>query len=88
MQTSAGGKRELNAINLKEVLWDTLNDVRKGKITPASGDVVASQAREILRTVRTQLTVFAQAGRAVSQELVDFSMPGAGEPKKRVRRKQ
>ena len=81
MPTSAAGKRtktvkvELNAINLKAVLWDTLQGVKNGSITPASGDVVASQAREILRTVRTQLSIFSQAGKSVSGELVDFAKP-------------
>jgi hypothetical protein len=71
MPTSAA--TELNAVNLKQALWDTLQKVKSGKMTPASGDVVASQAREILRTVRTQLQVFSQAGHAVSNELVDFA---------------
>jgi hypothetical protein len=74
MHKSVAG--ELNAINLKAALWDTLQKVKAGKMTPASGDVVASQAREILRTVRTQLSVFSQAGASVSQELVDFAKPG------------
>lgn len=73
---------ELNAINLKQQLWDTLRKVKAGKMTPASGDVVAAQAREILRTVRTQLNVFAQAGEGVSDELVEFSKPGARRAKR------
>ena len=65
----------LNAVNLKAVLWDTLQSVKAGKTTPASGDVVASQAREILRTVRTQLQIFSQAGESVAAELIDFAKP-------------
>lgn len=72
----ASADTKLNAINLKAALWDTLQKVKEGKVTPASGDVVASQAREILRTVRTQLQVFSQAGQAVSNELIDFAKPG------------
>lgn len=68
---------QLNAINLKTALWETLQKVKSGKMTPGSGDVVAAQAREILRTVRTQLTVFAQSGHGVSDEVVDFAKPGA-----------
>ncbi len=67
--------KQLNAVNLREELWDTLQQVKSGKMTPASGDVVASQAREILRTVKTQLAIFSQSGRAVSSELVDFAKP-------------
>lgn len=68
---------DLNAINLKAALWQTLRKVQSGKMTPASGDVVAAQAREILRTVRTQLAVFSQAGEGVSDEIVQFAKPGA-----------
>lgn len=77
MSKSVAGEKELNAINLKAELWDTLQKVKSGKVTPASGDVVASQAREILRTVRTQLQVFNQAGERVSDELIEFSKPRA-----------
>jgi len=66
---------ELNAINLKAALWDTLKQVRAGTMTPGSADAVASQAREILRTVRTQCTIFSQASQSVSSELIDFAKP-------------
>lgn len=72
----------LNAVNLKSALWDTLKGVKAGKITPGSGDVVASQAREIIRTVRTQLTIFSQSGQEVSQEVVDFAVSGTPARKK------
>lgn len=68
---------ELNAINLKQKLWETLNEVKRGKITPGSGDAIASQAREILRTVKTQLLIMSQSGNAVTSELVDFAKPDA-----------
>lgn len=71
MRKSADG--ELNAASLKASLWDTLKKVKNGKMTPASGDVVAAQAREILRTVRTQLAVFSQAGANVTEELIAFA---------------
>lgn len=63
----------LNAVTLKQELWDTLKSVKDGYVTPATGDVVASQAREILRTVRTQLQVFSQSGAPVSKEVVTFA---------------
>jgi len=66
---------KLNAVNLKDQLWETLQDVKSGKTTPGSGDAVAAQAREILRTVRTQLAIFTQAGKAVTDELIDFAKP-------------
>lgn len=73
---ASNGVGELNAVNLKAALWDTLKKVKAGSITPASGDVVAAQAREILRCVRAQLSIFSQAGDSVSDELVDFAKPG------------
>lgn len=72
---SAKTAAPLNAVNLKDSLWQTLNDLRSGKITPGAGDAVASQAREILRTVRTQLQIFTQSGKSVTNELIDFAKP-------------
>ena len=68
---------ELNAVNLKNTLWETLNSVKAGTMTPQQGDVVACQAREILRRVRTQLSIFSQSGGTVSVELVTFANPKA-----------
>jgi ElaB/YqjD/DUF883 family membrane-anchored ribosome-binding protein len=65
----------LDAVELKRALWETLQGVRSGTITPQSADAIASQAREILRTVRTQLSVFQQAAEKVSKELIDFAHP-------------
>ena len=64
---------ELNAKNLKDVLWDTLNGVKSGKIAAAEADSVATQAREILRTTNTQLQIFRQAKRNVSIEVISFA---------------
>jgi len=76
MPNAADGDKALNAINLRDQLWQTLKAVKSGEMTPASGDVVAAQAREILRTIKVQLSIFSQAGKAVSDELVDFAKPG------------
>ena len=81
MHKSAAG--ELNAVNLKSVLWDTLQKVRAGKLSTGQGDVVAAQAREILRTSKVQLAIFGQAGQGVSQELIDFARPAVKQPRKR-----
>lgn len=66
-------QKELNAGNLKGVLWDTLNDLRANTIQPGHADSVASQAREILRTVRTQLLVTQQAKRPVPADCINFA---------------
>jgi hypothetical protein len=68
---------DLNAVSLKAELWDTLQKVKAGKVTTATGDIVAAQAREILRTVKTQLSIFAQSGDSVSKEVVQFAKPVA-----------
>lgn len=65
--------KNLNAKNLKETLWECLNDVKDGKIQAAEADSVATQAREILRTTNTQLRIFSQSKRNVDTELIDFA---------------
>jgi dihydropteroate synthase len=64
---------ELTATALKSALWDTLNDVRSGKMQPAEADSVATQAREILRATNTQLRISSQSKRAVPADLISFS---------------
>lgn len=63
---------KLSAVNLKNALWETLNAVKNDTMLPAQGDAIACQAREILRTVKTQLQVVAQAKRNVPTEIIDF----------------
>ena len=65
--------KQLNASNLKAALWETLNDIRTGKMQPAEGDAIASQAREILRTVKVQTTIAAQAKRQLTADVLDFA---------------
>ncbi len=66
-------KQELTASNLKNVLWSTMTDLQSGAIQPGQGDAIAAQAREILRTVRTQLMVTSQAKRSVPADVITFS---------------
>jgi hypothetical protein len=40
---------------------------------PSRGDAIAGQAREILRTVKTQMQISGQAKRPLSSEIVDFA---------------
>jgi hypothetical protein len=65
--------QKLNAVNLKQTLWETLNEVKGKTLDPAVADSVASQAREILRTTKIQLTIFNQAKQNVSSELIEFA---------------
>ena len=65
--------KELTAVNLKDALWGTLNDLKDNKIQPAEADAIACQSREILRTVNTQLRITSQSKRSVPAELITFS---------------
>lgn len=62
----------LKASTLKNVLWETLVDLRDNEMPANRADAIASQAREILRTVKTQLQVTNAAKRPVPRDIVDF----------------
>jgi hypothetical protein len=64
---------KLSAINLKNVLWDTLLKVKSGEIDAGQADSVASQAREILRTTVVQLKIASQTKRNVSADVISFA---------------
>ena len=65
--------RPLNAGSLRDVLWETLNDVRNNQMLPNRADSIAGQAREILRTVKTQLQVASATRRGVPEDVIKFS---------------
>lgn len=62
----------LNAKSLKNALWSTLNELKGDKCDPGKADAIASQAREILRTVNTQLKIAAQSHTDISADVVGF----------------
>lgn len=62
----------LNAKNLKAALWETLNNVKDGKCDPGKADAIATQAREIIRTVNTQLKISAQSHTEISADVIGF----------------
>lgn len=64
---------KLNAINLKNVLWNTLNGIKDNTLEASNADAIASQSREILRTINTQLRVANQSGRTIPKDVLDFS---------------
>lgn len=64
---------KLSAVALKDALWGTLQDIKADKMQANQGDAIASQAREILRTVKVQLQVATHTKRSVPREVVDFS---------------
>lgn len=63
----------LSASSLRDVLWETLNDIRTNQMLPNRGDAIASQAREILRTVKTQLQIASAARRGIPEDIISFS---------------
>lgn len=65
--------KDLNAKNLKDVLWTTLNDVKEGNIDAGKADAIASQAREIIRTTKVQLQISSLSNRDVPAEVILFN---------------
>lgn len=66
-------KPKLSAMNLKNTLWETLQNVKNGKTNPAEADSIASQAREILRTTNVQLKISQQSNTLIPKDVLDFS---------------
>lgn len=64
---------KLKASTLKDVLWETLIDLRSNDMPANRADAIAAQAREILRTVKTQMQVTNAAKRPVPRQIVDFA---------------
>ena len=71
--------KHLTAVNLKDVLWQTLNDIKSENMQANQGDAIAAQAREILRTVKVQLQVAGQTKRKVPADVISFA-ESAGKP--------
>jgi hypothetical protein len=65
--------RPLTASSLKDILWETLTDLKHENIMPNRADSIAAQSREILRTIKVQLQVAGQAKRGVPQDIIEFS---------------
>lgn len=64
---------KLTAGNLKDALWETLQQVKKGEMDAGNADAIATQAREIVRTANLQLRVAQQTKRPVPSDVVNFS---------------
>lgn len=72
-QTAVQVTRPLTAGSLKDILWETLTDLKHENILPNRADAIAAQSREILRTIKVQLQVAGAAKRAVPQDIIEFS---------------
>ena len=64
---------DLTADALKNALWETLSEIKSGTVQPNVGDAIASQAREIIRTVKVQLQISQQTKRPVPAQVIQFS---------------
>lgn len=64
---------ELTANSLKNVLWETLNEVKNGTMDAGQADSIASISREIIRTTNTQLRISSQSSRDVPADVITFS---------------
>jgi hypothetical protein len=64
---------KLTAGSLKNILWDTLNEVKTGAMDPGNADSIATQAREIIRTTSIQLRISHQTKRPVPADVINFS---------------
>lgn len=64
---------KLTAKNLKNVLWQSIQAVKGGKMSYADADAIATQAREILRATHTQLRISAASNRNVPDDVIEFS---------------
>ena len=64
---------KLTAGNLKDALWETLQKVRKGEMDAGNADAIATQSREIVRTVNLQLRVAQQSKRPIPTDVMSFS---------------
>lgn len=65
--------RPLTASSLKDILWETMTDLKHENILPNRADAIAAQSREILRTLKVQLQIAGQSKRGIPQEIIDFS---------------
>lgn len=63
----------LSAVNLKNALWETLQSIKDDTMQASQGDAIASQAREILRTIKVQLQIAGHTKRSVPVEVIDFA---------------
>lgn len=72
--------KTLTAENLKLTLWETLQDLRADKMAPDRADAIATQAREILRTVKLQMQIVGLSQTPVPAGMIDFVTDSAEIP--------
>ena len=68
----ASANGDLNGKALKQVLWETLHDLKQKKIDAKVANSVASQSREIMRVMKMELTVLSMAQKKVTAKMLGF----------------
>lgn len=66
-------KSKLSAKNMKNILWEALQKVKSKKLSPVEADAIATQAREIIRVIKTQQSIIQQSGEKITAELVEYA---------------
>lgn len=63
---------KLTATNLKNELWETLQDVRSSKVDAKTANAVSGNARGIISTISVELSI-AKSKSKLSKSLKDFT---------------
>jgi len=68
-------EKEVTAKALKNVLWETIGEIRRNRIEPEKAHSISKAAQGILATVKLELEVGRMMG-GVSQALTEFAYSG------------
>jgi hypothetical protein len=63
---------QLSAQALKDVLWETLMDVRTDKVNSIKSNAICNTSREIMRVIGTEVRIYRMAGRKPSARLLEM----------------
>ena len=67
-------KTNPTAVELKEVLWSTLNSLKNKEIDVREADSIAIQAREIIRVVTSQREICEIAKLALPKDVTTYAI--------------
>lgn len=57
---------------LKQELWTTLQKLKTKKVNHQTANAVASQAREILGTMRVEMDILKSISKGLSKDIIEF----------------
>jgi len=64
---------KLSAVNLKNILWETLNQLKNKEIDVREADSIAIQAREIIRVNSSQVEICDLANLDLPDEIKEYA---------------